>query len=309
MKFKNKVKIKKMGNDNSSPEPSPSRTSRSNRKISPIKHQKSLSNQNIQKMSNIKYFSKISKTLSSSRIIMNFISKCENAILLKNMNDSNNIGLNHTNIFFDSDINNPFLESDIKYIQIVEDSIDKKILGKLKYQNEYLTPKQMESLTNNLIEINNNNTFSYYNNNFNLGNLSSIHKINGKYISREDSPTSQRDDELDLTSFSTTIGGKISHTSKMNNSKQVKTFKIKGKDGLVSGDIDNTNNKNLIRNRTNKSNNSSRNNSNNNSYRNTLSKKDSLLINFPENNNSNNIVISSINYINFIFTLFFIKIN
>ena len=59
----------------------------------------------------------------------------------------------------------------------------------------------METLTDDLIEINNDNSFN--NNNYNIGNLSSK--------SREESPTSQRDDEFDLTSFSTTIGGKASN--------------------------------------------------------------------------------------------------
>ena len=161
---------------------------------------------------------------------MNFIAQAENIILLKNLNDSLNIGVNHLNILIENDFNNPFLENELKYIQTVDDSIDKKILGKLNYQNKEYDQKQMEIITNNLIEINNN-----YINNMNIGNISSIHKRRGKHLSREESPTS-RDDELDLTSFSTTIGGKISpsasnyqNNSKNQNSKQIKTFKLRKK--------------------------------------------------------------------------------
>ena len=301
-----------MGNDESSsekypPSISPSRT---NRKISPIKKEKISpipNNHKKKNIKNIKNQSKLSKTLSSPKNIMNFISQCENAILLKNMNDSNSISLNHINILFNPDIINPFLESQLKYFQIVEDSIDKKILGKLKIQNKEFTQKQLDSLTNNLIEINNDNSLNM---NWNLGNLSSIHKKKGKYLSREDSPTSQRDDELDLTSFSTTIGGKASHNisnvksfgnNKMSNSKQVRTFKIRTKDGHSQGDIENNNNIN-IRNRTNNhSRNNSNNNSNNSSYKNNILRRDSLYSihsNNSSDNNSNGNILSAINKTN-----------
>ena len=150
----------------------------------------------------------------------------------------------------------------------------------------------MEIFTDDLIEINNDNSFN--NNNFNIGNLSSIHKKKGK--SREESPTSQRDDEFDLTSFSTTIGGKASNNlsntksfgNKMNYSKQVRTFKIRTKDGLVKGANDNNRNHNSKYNSNNNSRNNSRNNSN--SYRNNLLRKDSpnsINSNNSSNNNSN----------------------
>ena len=293
-----------MGSESSSPEKSPSRKSpsRTNRKISPMKHQSQPpTSPKPVKVRNFNTKSNISKVLSSPKNIMNFIANCENAILLKNMNDSNSVSFNHINILFNPDIINPFLESQLKYIQMVEDSIDKKILGKLK-------------ISNNLIEINNENTF---NNNFNIGNLSSIHKKRGKYLSRDDSPTSQRDDELNLTSFSTTIGGKGSNNisnaksfgnNKMSNSKQVRTFKIRTKDGL-GGDIEYNNYINKKNNNKSHSNSNSRNNSrnisnnsNNNSYRNNLLRKDSpnsMNSNNSSNNNSNSNVLSSINKTNY----------
>ena len=293
-----------MGNDNSSPEHSPNKRSISptNRKISPIKHQKHAQIPNHIKNQNIKNKSKLIKTLNTPKNIMQFIAHCENAVLLKNMNDSNSIGLNHLNILFNPDIINPCLESQLKYVQIIEDSIDKKMLGKLKVQNKEFSQKQLESLTNNLIEINNDNSFNN-NNNFNLGNLSSIHK---KKISREESPASQKDDDFDLTSFSTTIGGKasnnISNTKSYgnnkttNNSKQIRTFKIRTRDGFSQGDIENNNNYNANI----KSEHSSRknSNSNNNSYRNNLLRKDSpysIHSNNSSNNNSNSNILSSIN--------------
>ena len=155
----------------------------------------------------------------------------------------------------------------------------------------------MEIFTDDLIEINNDNSFN--NNNFNIGNLSSIHKKKGK--SREESPTSQRDDKFNLTSFITTIGGKASNNisntksfgnNKMNNSKQVRTFKIRTKDGLVKGANDNNRNHNSKYN----SNNNSRNNSN--SYRNNLLRKDSpnsINSNNSSNNNSNSNEIFYVN--------------
>ena len=50
----------------------------------------------------------------------------------------------------------------------------------------------MKIFTDDLIEINNDNSFN--NNNFNIGNICSINKKIGK--SREESPTSQRDDKF-----------------------------------------------------------------------------------------------------------------
>ena len=123
---------------------------------------------------------------------MNFISQIENIILLKNINDSNNISLNKTNIMFNPDIDNRFLES---HLSNSWDSINKKILWKLKFKNDELSQVFMEDLINN---------------NINLGNISSIDKNKMKNKSREESPKSQRDDEFDLTLFNTTIEGKVS---------------------------------------------------------------------------------------------------
>ena len=235
-----------MGSDNS-PEQSPNRLSKPRRLLSKTKTNINQETEVQQKPPKIKNFSKLSRILTRPKNIMSFIAQTENIILLKNMNDSLSIGLNHLNILIENDLNNPFLENQLKYLQIIHDSIDKKILGKLNIQD--YNQKQIESLINNLIEINNN-----YSNNINIGNISSIHKRNGKYGSREDSPTS-REDELDLTSFSTTIGGKISSASNYNNnnnnnnknqnSKQVRTFKIRKKDGFfLEGNYNSGNNNN-----------------------------------------------------------------
>ena len=290
-----------MGNDNSSSEHSPNKRSISptNRKISPIKQTKNFAKSPTQiKNQNMKNKSKLSKILSNPKNIMHFISQCENTILLKNMNDSNSIGFNHLNILFNPDIINPCLESDLRYMQIIEDSVDKKILGKLKVQNKEFSQKQLESLTNNLIEINNDIN---YNNNYNLGNLSSIHK---KKASKEESPASQKDDDFDLTSFSTTIGGKASHNisntksygnNKTNNSKQVRTFKIKTKEGFTPGDTEN-NNYNYDNNRNYFINNQTY--ENNTNYKNNLLRRDSpysIHSDNSSNNISNNNELSPIN--------------
>ena len=288
-----------MGNNSPSPEYSPSRRSisPSNRKISPVKYQKASSIPYPQKKINIKNKSNLSKILSSPKNIMNFLAQCENTILLKNMNDSNSIGLNHINTLFNPDIINPFLESHLKYIQIIEDSIDKKILGKLKVQNKEFPQKQLESLIYNIEDINNDKICF---NNLNLGNISSIQKKKAK---RDESPTSQRDDDFDLTSFSTTIGGKASHNlsnnksygnNKNNNSKQVRTFKIRTKEEFSQEDFKN--------NEKNKNNNHSRNNSkgsdNSKNYGNNILRNDSPYsihsMNSSEHNSNSN-VLSSIN--------------
>ena len=230
-----------MGNDNS-PEHSPNKLSQPKRILSNTKTHINTETPFLEKHKIIQNVSKLSKVLSRPKNIMNFISQTENIILLKNMNDSLNIGFNNLNIQLDNEYNNPFVENHLKYYQVVDDSIDKKILGKLNYQNKEYNQKQIEFLTNNLIEISNNNNI----NNINIDNISSIHKRN-----REESPNSQRDEELDLTSFSTTIGGKISsagsnynyNNSRNQNSKQIKTFKIRKKDGFViDGNSNNINN-------------------------------------------------------------------
>ena len=269
-----------MGNMNS-PEHSPDRSSRPRRLLSNSPKNKSNNETPIfEKPRIIRNLSKINKILSKPKNIMTFISQAENFILLKSMNDSTNIGFNHLNILIENTFNNPFLEDQIKYLQIVDDSIDKKILGKLNNQSRENNQKQMENLINNLLEIN-----DISNNNINIGNISSIHKKNGKFLSREESPLSQRDDELDLTSFSTTIGGKISPTAsnynKNQNSKQIKTFKIKKKNGLIiDGNYNSTNN--------------------NINYKNISSRQDSPT-SLNSINSSNNIsnVLSSINATNF----------
>ena len=232
-----------MGNDNS-PEHSPNRVSRPKRILSNTKTIKNTEIPIIEKPRIVQNISKLSKILSRPKYIMNFVAQTENNILLKNMNDSLSIGFNNLNILIENDFNNPFLENQLKYYQVVDDSIDKKILGKLNYQNKEYNQKQIEFLANNLIEINNNSI----SNNINIGNISSIHKKN-----REESPTSQREEELDLTSFSTTIGGKISsNTSNYNknqNSKQIKTFKIRKKDCLITDvNYKNPNNNNNFKN-------------------------------------------------------------
>ena len=238
-----------MGNENSTDQ-SPNKFSKPRRILS-----KTTNNNNNSKMPKvekpqiIQNLSKFSKIISKPKNILDFISQTENSILLKNMNDSQNIGLINLNILIENNFNNPFLENQIKYFQIVEDSMDKKILGKLNYQSKEFNQNQIEQLTNNLIEINN----DYNNNNLNIDNISSIHKRKGKYGSREESPTS-RDEELDLTSFSTTIGGKISpsasnynnnnsknHNNNYNN-KQIKTFKLMKKDGYILPGNDNNSN-------------------------------------------------------------------
>ena len=270
-----------MGNKNS-PEHSPNRFSRPHRILSNNINNKNNEVPVFEKQRIIRNLSKLSKILAKPKNIMTFISQTENFILLKNMNNSTNIGLNHLNILIENSFNNPFLENQIKYLQIIDDTIDKEILVKLNYQNKEYNQKQMENLINNLIEINDNVS------NMNIGNISSIHKRNGKFLSREESPISQRDDELDLTSFSTTIGGKISSTAsnyinnKNQNSKQIKTFKIRKKNGLtMDGNYNSTNNNNI------------------NNYKNISSRQDS-----PNSinsiNSSNNIsnVLSSINATN-----------
>ena len=228
-----------MGNDNSprnSPNKSHPRRIHSNTKLN--REDSIPNNENIKI---IKKLSKLSKTLSNPKSIINFITKTENIIFLKNMNDSLSIGLNQLNLIIDNDINNPFIENNLKYLQIVDDSKDRKILGKLNYQSKEYNQKQMDNLIKNLIEIQNN-----AGNNINIDNISRIYnKRNNKVHSREESPNSHKEEELDLTSFSTTIGGKItSNTSNYNknqNSKQIKTFKLKMKDDFISEAISNTN--------------------------------------------------------------------
>jgi len=211
-----------MGNNNSpeySPEYSPNKVSKPRRISTMTKNNKTIPNQVVEKLPIIKHSSRLSKVLSKSKNIMNFITQAEELILIKNLNDSLNIGINHLNIMIANEINNPFLENQLKYYQIVDDSIDKKILGKLNYQNKEYKENEINNLINNLIEINNNDD----NNNIkidNIGNISSIHKRKGKNSSRDESQTSQRDDELDLTSFSTTIGGKNSQNCNSKNQNQ-----------------------------------------------------------------------------------------
>ena len=221
-----------MGNDNS-PQHSPNKFSQPHRILSNTRANRDVEIPNYKKPKIIQNLSKLSKTLSNSKIILNFITKTENMIFLKNMNDSLNIGLNQLNLIIDNDINNPFLENNLKHIQIVDDSIDKKILGKLNYQSKEYNQKQMDTLIKNLIGIHNN-----IGNNVNVDNISRIYnKKNYKDCSREESQNSRKDEDLDLTSFSTTVGGKISSAASNYNknqaSKQIKTFKLKKKDDFI----------------------------------------------------------------------------
>ena len=185
------------------------------------------SNNNKKYSKNKKNLSDLSNVLNNPENLMKFVTEIEKNILIKNMSNSINIGYNHLNLLIknnsnennESLINNHYLiENELKYTQIIDDSIDNKLLGKLHYKFQNL-PSQ--NTINNLIDINNNKIIKN-----NVFNISSNTNSNNKNNSRIEN--SQRDDELNITSFSTAIGCKAS--SSIN---KIKTFKIGKKDDVL----------------------------------------------------------------------------
>ena len=175
-----------------------------------------------------KSLSNLNYNLNNPENLLQLITEIQKNVLIKNMNNSINIGYNHLNFLIknnanennESLINNQsIIQNELKYIQIIDDSIDKKLLGKIHYRFQNF-PSQ--NIINNLVEINNNNIITN-----NLFNITPFSIINKKTNLRIESP--QKEDELNLTSFSTAaIGCKAS-----SNSNKIKTIKIGKKDDIL----------------------------------------------------------------------------
>ena len=111
---------------------------------------------------------------------INFVSRAEENILLTNLNKSTTISFNNLNILTIKKINNNLIENQLKYIQITDDFIDKKVNGNMNFpykreENRYI------QLINNIFQ-NTNNENNKLNNNINSPNIRIIsnNNSNGK---------------------------------------------------------------------------------------------------------------------------------
>ena len=179
--------------------------------------------------------SNITRILQNQRNFINFLFQAEENILLSNFNKSTSLTINNINILFNKNIENKLINDQIKYIQIADDFIDKKINGKMNI--DYGRNYQFVKILNNMNENIKNDRINNYNKNF-INNR----KYNNEN-SRSDSPAdSKKRVQLNSSSFSTSIGGKNSNiNSSRNNSNefnnkqvnQLKTFKIGKKEDFT----------------------------------------------------------------------------
>jgi len=222
--------------------------------------------------------SNISKTLKNPNNIFHFLFKIEENIILSNLNKSTAVSFNNINLINNSRLNKNLIRNQMKYIQMTDDFIDNKIESSMDYpynESEY----QYMKIINNMQGVQKNASYNQkiphqvdnYNFVYNKA-ITNSNRTNNNNL-RQNSPRNlQNQEKLDLSSFSTTIGGNIPHSysnsnkininSNNNNNygminvenesrgpKQLKTFKIGKKEDFIispnnNTDINSTENKN-----------------------------------------------------------------
>ena len=217
---------------------------------------------NINDNKNYLYNSNISQNLKNPKNIMNFLIRAEANILLSNLNKTTSLTFNNLNLLHDKKIKNNLIENQIKYIQITDDFIDKKTKGKLNFSyngTEYSYIQTINGMFQTQKNIQNNLIYHSPNNNLKKNfiitrkntNFNTNNKINSN-INRQNQAINKdynKKEELNLSSFSITIGGNKKSDNNSNNSsknsnicnndfankliKPVKTFKIGKKEDFI----------------------------------------------------------------------------
>ena len=220
---------------------------------------------------NVNVNSNFSQVLTNPNNIIEFIIKTEENILLANFSKPTSLTFNNFNIIHNDKIKDNFILNQIKYIQILDDFIDNKIDGNLDFPYNGEDYKYIKIINN----MNKSNIRALQNNQIKRAQSPNIKRNNNYFekandikntiiFSRPDSPAdSKRRAQLNLSSFSTTIGGKNSpknsiynnqnNKDKNRNIKQIKTFKIGKKEDFImpitanNSCSDNENNKESIK--------------------------------------------------------------
>ena len=251
-----------------------------NEKIFPsteIKNQSPMDNK--RNKSQKKNFNKsnISKILQNPKNIFNFLFKIEENTILSNFNKSTAASFNNINLINNIGLNKNLIRNQLKYIQMTDDFIDNKIKSNMNNPNNGSEYQYMK-IINNIFGVQKNASYNQkflhpidnYNFIYNKSNSNFNKTTNNN--NKQNSPRNlQNQEKLDLSSFSTTIGGNIPHSYSnsnkaninthynnnhfMNNieneskgSKQLKMFKIGKKEDFIispmNGDINSSENKN-----------------------------------------------------------------
>ena len=184
--------------------------------------------------------SNVSFTLNNNSILIPFISKSINEILVNNLNKSTNLS---SQIPYHIPLtNSSILPQQLKYSQMATDIADSNIKGGVLPETEKditIYEEILEKYSLSLTSSNYNNGIynkkvsresssnSSFNANTSLNSLSSIHNSGGAG-SRPDSAN-----ELIYTSHSTTIKGDSNKISPNTSTKQVRTIKIGRKEGFT----------------------------------------------------------------------------
>lgn len=184
--------------------------------------------------------SNVSFTLNNNSILIPFISKSINEILVDNLNKSTNLT---SQIPYHIPLtNSSILPQQLKYSQMTTDITDLNIKGGVLPETEKdisIYEEILEKYSLSLTSSNYNNGIynkkvsresssnSSFNANTSLNSLSSIHNSGGTG-SRPDSAN-----ELIYTSYSTTIKGDSNKISPSTSTKQIRTIKIGRKEGFT----------------------------------------------------------------------------
>ena len=213
-----------MGNDNINPLESRSQFDNNNPSI------------NTNKYTDISNNSNISTVLHNPKNIMDFLIKAEGNIFLSNLNKSIAISFNNLNVIKNSPIKKNLLENQLKYINIIDDHIDKNKKGSLDFPYNG-TEFMYNSIINNMLKEKNlqKNRIIYPNqvNKYNNNTILPIKDIK-ENIKQEYSINSDKKEKLNISNFRTTIVSKSGNNNRNNPSKQLKVFKIgKSEDFII----------------------------------------------------------------------------
>ena len=200
---------------------------------------------NTNKYTDISNNSNISKVLNNQKNIMDFLIKAEGNIFLSNLNKSIAISFNNLNIIKNSPKKKNLIENQLKYINIIDDHIDKNKKTSLNFPYNG-TEFMYNTIINNMLKeknlqknrIINPNQVNKYNNNYAILPIKDI-KENTKPAYSIDSGKKEK---FNISNFRTTIVGKSDNNNRNNPSKQLKVFKIGKSEDFIIQPNNNDNN-------------------------------------------------------------------
>ena len=219
-----------------------------NNNINPLENQSQFNNNSLSINTNtyteISNNSNISKVLHNPKNIMDFLIKAEGNIFLSNLNKSIAISFNNLNIIKNSPKKKNLIENQLKYINIIDDHIDKNKKGSLDFPYNGAEFMYNTIINNMLKEKNLQKNRIMYPNQVNKNNNYTILPV--KDIKENTKPEysidSDKKKKLNISNFRTTIVGKAGDNNRNNPSKQLKVFKIGKSEDFIIQPNNNDNN-------------------------------------------------------------------